>query len=606
MSYARVGSAQQLSAPRPDDRSTPHDGGSLSRERERERDLPYVATAIAAASGQDVALYARVSGGEQEKQATIDSQLDGLRLAVQRCGGRIVAEYIDNPYTGTVRRRPALDRLMADAWAGKFTALLIHDPDRLARGKPYLRPMLEEELRDMGITVAYLSYEVEDTPAGHAKDGMTTVFNEWEREVIVGRMQRGKRHKLDKGFIWRGPRPYGWLYHKPQPGHQHGRLEHHPDEAPIVQEIIVQAAMGVSGRHIGADLTRRRILSLTGKEWDPATVYAVIHNPLHSGRVVVNRYEVVAPDPQRKRTEYPKRGTKSSCRERPRDQWVFIDPETLAQNGIVIPPIVSAEVQDAAEAALARNTYFASRHAKRPYPLRGLVYCMRPSHDDPAQPCGRRMVGSTTRNGRYRQYRCRHTYHGVDGAAATHCTTARSADLLEVMVWEHITRVLREPDVLRQSLALAAQGESAERARAEQAVARAQAALQDADDALDGLLDLASRTRLDPAAFARRQADYVRQRDLAREAMEAAQQYLVGLRAAGARWDTICAWLHELAGLLEEAERPGNEHTKERIIRAMTYRIEIDDHETRYIGWLEQGEEEKSASSRSAIAEITS
>src|SRR5438105_2090470 len=86
-----------------------------------ERDLPYVATAIAAASGQDTALYARVSGGEQEKQATIESQLAELRRAVQRCGGRIVAEYIENPYTGTVRRRPALDRLMAAAWAGTFT-----------------------------------------------------------------------------------------------------------------------------------------------------------------------------------------------------------------------------------------------------------------------------------------------------------------------------------------------------------------------------------------------------------------------------------------------------------------------------------------------------
>jgi hypothetical protein len=49
------------------------------------------------AASHDLALYGRVSGDRQEKEATIESQIAEMRAAVVACGGRIKEEYQDNP-----------------------------------------------------------------------------------------------------------------------------------------------------------------------------------------------------------------------------------------------------------------------------------------------------------------------------------------------------------------------------------------------------------------------------------------------------------------------------------------------------------------------------
>ena len=56
----------------------------------------------------------------------------------------IVAWLQDNGYSGTTLQRPELDRLRADAKARRFDRVLVHHPDRLARGKPFLRAIVTE------------------------------------------------------------------------------------------------------------------------------------------------------------------------------------------------------------------------------------------------------------------------------------------------------------------------------------------------------------------------------------------------------------------------------------------------------------------------------
>jgi site-specific DNA recombinase len=248
----------------------------------------------AVAASQHVATCERVSSQRQEKEETIENQTLALEAAVTACGGCIVERYRDEPYTGTVAHRPALDRLMRDA-GRTFTHLLIYDTHRLARGKPHLRPMLEDELREKGVTCAYLKYEAEDSPGGRVKDGMTNVFNEWEREQIVGRMEAGKARKRTNGFIWRGRRPTGWIYRKPHEGERHGHLEHHPEEAPLVREIIERIAGGMTSGALADDLNRRGLRTVRGNAWTALAVQQVIHNPLHSGRIVLDRYQAAKP-----------------------------------------------------------------------------------------------------------------------------------------------------------------------------------------------------------------------------------------------------------------------------------------------------------------------
>lgn len=79
------------------------------------------------------AIYARVSTELQEKEATIQSQLEALRQYAKEHGHIIVQEFTDEGYSGTTLVRPGLDRLRDALGQGDFEVLLVHSPDRLAR-----------------------------------------------------------------------------------------------------------------------------------------------------------------------------------------------------------------------------------------------------------------------------------------------------------------------------------------------------------------------------------------------------------------------------------------------------------------------------------------
>jgi len=81
------------------------------------------------------ALYARVSTTDQ----TCENQLIELRRYVQARGWTAAAEYIDHGISGSKDRRPALDRLMADAKRRKVDVVVCWKLDRFGRSLAHLR-----------------------------------------------------------------------------------------------------------------------------------------------------------------------------------------------------------------------------------------------------------------------------------------------------------------------------------------------------------------------------------------------------------------------------------------------------------------------------------
>src|SRR5437660_5452595 len=86
------------------------------------------------------ALYARVSTVDQHPESQL---LDLQQLAVDR-GWEIAETYIDRGVSGTRTRRPALDRLMADAARHKFDIVAVAAFDRMARSVRHLLETLDE------------------------------------------------------------------------------------------------------------------------------------------------------------------------------------------------------------------------------------------------------------------------------------------------------------------------------------------------------------------------------------------------------------------------------------------------------------------------------
>ena len=144
------------------------------------------------------ALYARTStiGHGQD----VGLQLDELRQAASLRGWEIAGEYVDEGASGASRSRPGLDRMLADAHAGRFNVLAVWKLDRLARSLAHMLQTLDE-LQECGVGFASLRDPGIDTTSstGRLLLQMLGAFAEFERCLIVERVRAGVARAKAKG-----------------------------------------------------------------------------------------------------------------------------------------------------------------------------------------------------------------------------------------------------------------------------------------------------------------------------------------------------------------------------------------------------------------------
>lgn len=87
--------------------------------------------------------------------------------------------------------RPGFDGMLKSAVRREFDMLAVWSSDRLGRSLQHLVDVLQT-IRDTGIGL-YIHTQALDTttPAGRAMFGMLAVFGEFEREMIVARVNAG-------------------------------------------------------------------------------------------------------------------------------------------------------------------------------------------------------------------------------------------------------------------------------------------------------------------------------------------------------------------------------------------------------------------------------
>jgi DNA invertase Pin-like site-specific DNA recombinase len=135
------------------------------------------------------ALYLRVSTGEQ----TTANQAEALKAVAAHRGWSIVETYEDAGISGGKGRdkRPGLDAALKDASRGRYDVLCAWSVDRLGRSLADLVNGLQE-LHAAKVDL-FLHQQALDTttPAGKAMFGMMGVFAEFERSMIVARVNAG-------------------------------------------------------------------------------------------------------------------------------------------------------------------------------------------------------------------------------------------------------------------------------------------------------------------------------------------------------------------------------------------------------------------------------
>jgi DNA invertase Pin-like site-specific DNA recombinase len=152
-----------------------------------------------------VGIYLRVSTDGQ----TTENQRRELEAVAERSGWDVVGIYEDAGISGSNGRdkRPGFDRLLNDATARKVNMIAAWSVDRLGRSLQDLVVFLNE-LQALGCHL-YLHQQAIDTttPSGRAMFQMCAVFAEFERAMIVERVNAGLARAKAKGVkLGRGNR----------------------------------------------------------------------------------------------------------------------------------------------------------------------------------------------------------------------------------------------------------------------------------------------------------------------------------------------------------------------------------------------------------------
>lgn len=144
--------------------------------------------------------YARVSTARQE----LDSQVEQINAQDVE---------LDNIYkekiTGSKKDRPQLINLLNTIQAGD--TVLITKIDRLARSIIDLKEIIEQ-IRQKGVTVSFLNDNLTFSPNSNNANSnlmlnMLASFAEFERDLIVSRMEEGKAHAKRTNPNYREGRP---------------------------------------------------------------------------------------------------------------------------------------------------------------------------------------------------------------------------------------------------------------------------------------------------------------------------------------------------------------------------------------------------------------
>jgi len=134
-----------------------------------------------------IAIYARVSTAEQDASL----QLQELRKHAADKGFYVVGEYVDLGVSGSKESRPQLNRLMVDAQAKLFDAVLVWKLDRFGRSLKHLVNALDA-FDKLGVAFISLTDNLDlSTPQGRLMFGIIGSMAQFERSLIQQRVKSG-------------------------------------------------------------------------------------------------------------------------------------------------------------------------------------------------------------------------------------------------------------------------------------------------------------------------------------------------------------------------------------------------------------------------------
>lgn len=385
-----------------------------------------------------IAVYARVSTSNQENEGTIETQLAAVNDFAKEKNYTIVQEYRDNGWSGDSIVRPALDQLRMDVKNKVWEAVLMYDPDRLARRYSYQELVLDE-LREAGIEVLFVTTSAPKSEEDKILYGVKGLFAQYERAKITERFRIGKIRKVRDGNILTTVAPYGYTYilnqKIPNQPKKHGYYVINEDEARVVRMIFGWVANdGLTIRKVVTELQKLGIKPRKSKRgvWSTSTLTTLLRHKVYIGQAHWGSSYAVVPGKPLKFQQY-KKIKKTSRKIKPEEEWIA--------SKIPVPPIIDEALFAKARERLKSNYDLCKRNRKNHYLLAGKIRCV----------CGRTRAGEGPQRGKHLYYRC--TDRVLSFPLPRTCNergiNARIADKL---VWNKLVELMSSPELLEKQI----------------------------------------------------------------------------------------------------------------------------------------------------------
>lgn len=231
------------------------------------------------------AIYCRISLDADGDELGVRRQEEDCRALAATLGMEVAEVYIDNDMGASNRsrakRRPAYERMLDDARAGRVGALLAYSNSRLTR-----RPLELEGL----ITLHEQHGTIIDTVVS-GKDDLSTADGRMvarikasvdaaEAERISERVKRKHLENARAGRPVGGTRPFGW---------QADKVTIEPTEATLIRQAADDICRGIPLAHIVAAWNDAEVPTSRGADWSSQTVRQMLKSPRLAGYRVHQR-----------------------------------------------------------------------------------------------------------------------------------------------------------------------------------------------------------------------------------------------------------------------------------------------------------------------------
>jgi len=218
-------------------------------------------------------IYARYSSTNQKEQS-IDGQLRYCHEYAERCGYKVVGEYIDRALSGRSDHRPEFQQMIADSKKGQFDYIVVWKLDRFARNR-YDSAIYKNKLKKSGVKVLSATEGIGEGSESIIIEGILESYAEYYSVNLAENTRRGMEDTAMKGFVT-GSAPFGYkIVDK--------KLAVNEKTAPAVQLAYEMYSSGKTKTEIAAALNEKGFTTKYGKKWTCTSFNSIFGNRIYLG-----------------------------------------------------------------------------------------------------------------------------------------------------------------------------------------------------------------------------------------------------------------------------------------------------------------------------------